>query len=119
MVNILNRATTVLVLTLGSGVDGFTQGFEFAELSRADVCRPDRAFEPLREFANDGGPGLFGKGFQFAVGVAVVVIGVRQANGGDDGAFGLDVELGAFLWFWHFRERVGCARPAAGVNSWE
>lgn len=91
----------VVVEDDGGGVDGVAKGFEFVDFTLAHVGAGDGALHVLGELADDCGAGLFGEGAEFAEGVGFVEDGIGEAHGGEDGAFGLQLNVGAFFGCWH------------------
>ena len=83
------------------GLQLIAEGFEFAEFARPDVGAGVGLVELLIKRADDQGTGLLGEGGEFAEGVALVEVGIGEANGGKDGAFALDFDGRTFFGRWH------------------
>jgi hypothetical protein len=91
----------VVVEDDGGGVEGLAEAAEFFDLAGAHVGAGDGLGEVLGQLADDDRAGLLGERAEFAERVGGVVVGVGEADGGDDGAFALDLEFAAFLGGWH------------------
>ena len=91
------RGAEVVVEDDRGGAEGLAELLELFDLALAHVGARDGALEALLELSHDDGAGLLGEGAQLAEGVGGVVGGIWQADGGEHGALGLDVDGGSFF----------------------
>ena len=78
------------------GVEQFAQSAEFLDLAPPHVGAGDGAVEALLDLTDNERARLFGEFAEFAEGVGRVVGGPGQADGGEDGLLGLNLDGLAF-----------------------